>query len=80
MMIEAQGTLIGGLRKVKSVTPSDSAPLLYFTVESLAPKVARAKELGAEIVGKTVDLGKDRGRYQWIRDREGHVIGLWAPE
>jgi predicted enzyme related to lactoylglutathione lyase len=55
-------------------------PILYFTVEKLAPKTTRAKELGAEIVGQTVDLGKDRGRYQWIRDREGHLIGLWGSE
>jgi len=57
-----------------------NAPILYFTVDKLAPKVARAKELGADFVGATVDLGRDRGCYQWIRDRSGNLIGLWGPE
>jgi predicted enzyme related to lactoylglutathione lyase len=93
VMIEADGTLIGGLRVVASpslAAPSPigrgtaraqgeaSGPILYFTVEKLTEKVARAKELGAQIVGQTVDLGKDRGRYQWIRDREGNLVGLWG--
>src|ERR1035441_5825106 len=52
VMIDAGGTLIGGLRKVpKGAATPASGPVLYFTVESLAPKMARAKELGAEIVG-----------------------------
>ena len=85
VMIDAGGKLIGGLRKYSSPQVAAATghgagegPILYFTVENLAAKVARAKELGAEIVGQTVDLGHDRGRYQWIRDREGHVIALWA--
>ena len=95
VMINAGGQLIGGLRKIasppsplpvgeggpsKTVGEEPQAPILYFTVEKLAPKIARAKELGAEIVGQTVDLGNDRGLYQWIRDREGNLIGLWAPQ
>jgi len=92
VMVEAGGQLIGGLRKVASPpTPlptgeggrrpgEASYPILYFTVEKLDPKVARAKELGATLEGQTVNLGKDRGRYQWIRDRAGNLIGLWAPE
>ena|ERR1700687_1823639 len=65
----------------KSQPPTDySGPILYFTVDKLGPKVARAKELGAQIVGETVNLGKDRGCYQWIRDREGNLIALWAPQ
>lgn len=81
VMIEAGGRLIGGIRKVvapKGAEPFPSAPILYFTVPDLSAKVARAKELGAEIIGETVDLGKGRGRYQWIRDREGTLIALWA--
>jgi predicted enzyme related to lactoylglutathione lyase len=81
-MIQVQDTLIGGLRRVPSLPKrSDvNGPILYFTVQKLAPKVARAKELGAELVGKIVDLGRDRGRYQWLRDREGNLIALWGPE
>jgi len=79
VMIDAGGKLIGGLRRVDApIQARADAPVLYFTVEKLASKVARARELGAEIVGSRVDLGNDRGSYQWIRDREGHVIGLWA--
>jgi predicted enzyme related to lactoylglutathione lyase len=78
VMIEVAGQLIGGMRKISSSHPEREGPILYFTVDQLGPKVARAKELGAEIVNQTVDLGKDRGRYQWIRDREGNLIGLWA--
>ena len=93
VMIEVDGMLIGGLRRVASVAtprpkrnhppPSESlaaGPILYFTVDKLAAKVARAKELGAEIVGESVELGNGRGCYQWIRDREGHLIGLWGPQ
>src|SRR5689334_14299222 len=76
VMIDAAGKLIGGLRRVESIAKGSATPLLYFTVGKLAPTVARAKELGAEIVGKTVELGKERGRYQWIRDRAGNLIGL----
>lgn len=82
VMIDVGGKLIGGLRKTKSpasLTKSD-VPILYFTVDELTPKIARAKELGAEIIGSAVNLGRERGRYQWIRDREGHLIGLWAPK
>jgi uncharacterized protein len=80
VMIDVGGKLIGGLRQVSAEALAKAGPILYFTVEKLAPKVARAKELGAEIVGQTVVLGKDRGCYQWIRDREGNLIGLWGPE
>ena len=94
VMIDVAGKLVGGLRKVaspKSPLPKGeggrrgdpgegNGPILYFTVDQLTPAVARAEELGAEIVGQTVDLGKDRGRYQWIRDRTGNLIALWASQ
>lgn len=80
VMIDAGGQLIGGLRKVTSPPASGdvSVPILYFTVEVVSSKAARAKELGATLVGAIVDLGKGRGRYQWMRDREGNLIGLWG--
>jgi predicted enzyme related to lactoylglutathione lyase len=82
VMIEVGGELIGGLRQVPNVSVSSTdqpqSPLIYFTVDRLAEKVARAKELGAKLVGSIVDVGSDRGRYQWIRDREGNLIGLWS--
>jgi predicted enzyme related to lactoylglutathione lyase len=81
VMIQVREKLIGGLRRVPRLPkPSDvSGPILYFTVENLTDKIKRAKELGAETVGGTVNLGKNRGLYQWIRDREGNLIGLWGP-
>ena len=80
VMIDAGGHLIGGLRKVKSSSPAPlgSAPIIYFTVERLQAAVQRARDLGAEIIGTPVDLGKGRGQYQWLRDRGGHLIGIWA--
>jgi len=80
VMIQVGETLIGGLRKVASL-PSDGAnPILYFTVELLGPAVTRAKELGAVLVGDKVDLGKGRGCYQRLQDREKNLIALWAPQ
>jgi predicted enzyme related to lactoylglutathione lyase len=82
VMIQVGGSLIGGLRRTeKRVTPQPelSLPLIYFTVGELAPKVKRAKELGAILVGEKVDLGKQRGCYQRILDREKNLIALWAP-
>jgi predicted enzyme related to lactoylglutathione lyase len=82
-VIEHGGEWIGGLREM----PKDNArknecdaPVLYFTVEQLDPAVARAKELGAKLVGNRVELGKQRGVYQWIRDREENLVALWGPQ
>ena len=86
VMIEHEGTLIGGLRRVTGPSTKTShvlkstGPVLYFSVDHLPAKVTRAKELGAEIVGETVKLGLRRGCYQWIRDRAGNLIGLWAAQ
>jgi predicted enzyme related to lactoylglutathione lyase len=83
VMVEAGGELIGGLRSTAGKpfprAGESASPVLYFSVENLEDKVIRAKELGAEIVGTMVDLGRNRGRYQWIRDRTGNLIGLWGP-
>jgi predicted enzyme related to lactoylglutathione lyase len=81
VMIHVGDKLIGGLRQMTiPIQARSDAPVLYFNVEKLTAAVERAKELGAEIIGKTVDLGKDRGSYQWIRDREGNLVGLWSPQ
>lgn len=80
VMIEEEGKLIGGLRRVqKPIASADSScPIVYLSVANLTACVKRAKELGAGIVGEIVELGHDRGRYQWIRDRTGNLIGLWS--
>ncbi len=82
-VIEKNGEWIGGLRQMPQ--PNDrkkecDAPVVFITVEKLAPAVSRAKELGAQLVGERVELGKQRGTYQWFRDRESNVLALWAPE
>lgn len=82
-VIEKNGETIGGLRKTtldNQRKKEADGPVLYFTVEKLEPAVVRAKELGAEIVGQRTELGKERGSYQWIRDREKNLIGLWGPQ
>ena len=79
VMIQVGETLIGGLRKVASPPSEGANPILYFTVELLEPAVKRAKELGAVLVGNKVDLGKGRGCYQQLQDREKNLIALWAP-
>ena len=81
VLIEDKAILIGGFRRVEEPlkkTLTFSSPLVYFTVDKLEAAVARARDLGADIVGEIMNLGKERGRYQWIRDREGNLIGLWA--
>src|SRR3982074_1499691 len=49
VMVDVGGKLIGGIRRVSTSPrrPDTSTPILYFTVNELAQKVARAKELGA---------------------------------
>ena len=82
-VIQKGDETIGGLRQttLPNARKSDcDTPVLYFTVERLEPAVSRAKELGAKLVGERVELGKQRGAYQWIRDRENNVVALWAPQ
>lgn len=78
VMIESGGTLIGSFRRSRSLPSGDASPILYFTVHNLNDSVQRARDLGARLEGPRVELGRDRGRYQWLRDRSGHRIGLWA--
>ena len=82
VMIQADGVLIGGIRRVKSKTCNrgEDAPILYFSVEALKAATLRARELGAVLVGEPVNLGHARGHYQWLEDREKNLVALWAPE
>ncbi len=83
VMIQVDNELIGGLRQVASDKLKGGehlAPLIYFTVEALEPKINRVKELGGTLVGERMDLGIDRGSYQWFRDREGNLVAFWAPK
>lgn len=82
VMIQVGDALIGGLRRIQEPLqgqPNLSGPILYFTVDQLEPKIKRAKELGAILVGDKVDLGKGRGCYQQLQDREKNLIALWGP-
>jgi predicted enzyme related to lactoylglutathione lyase len=81
-VIQAGNEMIGGLRQTPagSLKKDGAAPVIYFTVEVLEPAVKRARDLGAEIVGEKVVMGDERGRYQWLRDRQENLIALWAPK
>ncbi|MCG3204683.1 MAG: hypothetical protein KCHDKBKB_01398 [Elusimicrobia bacterium] len=79
-VIQAGEELIGGLRKASAETQSQNSSVLYFTVPNLESSAQRVKELGGQLVGERVDLGKNRGSYQWFRDREGNMAALWAAQ
>jgi uncharacterized protein len=78
-VIQAGEELIGGIRQTSAGPSGHSTPILYFTVDDLDSYSNRVKELGGKLIGEPVDLGKDRGSYQWFRDREQNVVALWAP-
>jgi len=79
-MIVLEGEFIGGLRKGKAKEKQGEAPVIYFHVDQLAPKIKQALSLGAQLEGGTVDLGLNRGCFQWLRDPEQNLIGFWARE
>lgn len=82
-VIQKDRDLIGGLRQTTGDNAAKTAaetPVLYFTVAELSPAVARARELGAKIVGQRVDMGEERGSTQHLRDRQNNLIALWAPK
>ncbi len=82
-VIEKDDEYIGGLRLMtldNALKKNSDSPVLYFTVEKLDPAVQRVKELGAKLVGERTELGKQRGVYQWFRDREENLVALWAPQ
>ena len=83
VMIQIGNDLIGGLRQVDSEKlqqKESQGPIVYFTVDKLEPKKQRIKELGGKLIGDQVDLGQDRGSYQWFRDRENNLVALWAEQ
>lgn len=79
-VIQAGEELIGGLRKGAPEKTAKNTPVLYFTVKNLAGASSRVRELGGKLEGAPVHLGKNRGSFQWVRDREGNLIALWAEE
>src|SRR5688572_16119634 len=76
-VIQAGDELIGGIRKAVPEKTAKNAPVLYFTVKNLAGASSRVRELGGKLEGAPVNLGKKRGSFQWVRDREGNLIALW---
>ncbi len=79
-MIEVDGELIGGLRKVEPGIQQGEAPVLYFCVDQLEEKTRQAQELGARLSGLRVDLAASRGSFQGIIDLDDNIIALWAFE
>ncbi len=78
--IQAGEELIGGLRQTADSTRAAAAPVIYFTVDNIDAYASRVCELGGTLVGERIDLGKNRGSYQWFRDRAQNLVALWAPE
>jgi len=77
-MIEVDGTFIGGLRKTQNTEREGSPPVIYFHVDVLASKLKTAVALGARLEGERVDLGANRGCFQWLRDPDQNLIGFWS--
>ena len=80
-VIEKEGAWIGGLRRVSGAPAAKKdceGPVLYITVEGLEAAAARAKELGARLVGEAVRMKGGRGAYQRFRDPEDNLLALWA--
>lgn len=70
--------LIGGLRKVEKIITDGIGPIIYITVDDLANTCQRVKDLGGKLSGENVFLNDGRGTFQWFRDREGNLLGLWS--
>lgn len=68
----------GALAKGDVYVPSLEGPILYFSVDDLDPVLARAKELGAEVLYPKKSIGPN-GFVAEIRDSEGNRLALHAP-
>ncbi len=77
-VIQAGEEIIGGLRLVSAPERGLNGTVLYFTVDDLDISCVRVKELGGTLVEGKMDLGNNRGAYQWFRDREGNLAALWS--
>lgn len=64
-----------GLLEVKAVQPSQ-AVLIHVQVNDLAEFLAKAQQLGADIVTPTTVV-PGHGRYAQVTDPDGHWIGLF---
>ena len=78
IIIQAEEDMIGGLKKAPKPVNKGESPVMYFTVDTLAPAVEKAKQLGAELVGETVVIDNDHGTFHWIKDHDKNLIALWA--
>ncbi|MFQ5588947.1 MAG: VOC family protein [Nitrospiria bacterium] len=79
-MIEVDGTFIGGLRKTRAENRAETAPVIYFHVDSLERAIQQAEALGGRLEGERVDLGLNRGCFQWLRDPDHNLIAFWVRE
>ena len=63
----------------ESDTPWGNGVLLWFRVEDFDGAVARARELGAEILEGPQYNERARHDELWLRDPDGYVVGLAGP-
>jgi hypothetical protein len=64
---------------------ADAAPhghgvLLWFQVDDFAATVARARELGAEVVLEPYFNPAPKHREMWLRDHDGYVVVIAGPD
>lgn len=52
---------------------------LYVEVDDLEAYAARATELGGQVMVPPTDIPGGKGRFAWITDPEGTVVGLFTP-
>jgi predicted enzyme related to lactoylglutathione lyase len=77
-LIKVGDEMIGGLRKAEGSIVKTEAPVIHFAVSKLDPAIARAKQLGATLVGERNDIPDDMGSFQWLRDKDGNLVSIWA--
>lgn len=67
----AAGALVAGSES----QPSVDGAVVYFSVMSVEESVARAKDLGADILMPRTDIG-EHGWVAWVKDTEGNRIAV----
>ena len=80
LLIQSEGTMIGGFRRANGIRVEADSPVIYFSVNKLASSIQRAKDLGAQLVGELTQISEDDGSFQWLRDQDKNLFSLWASQ
>lgn len=68
--------IVGGIGP--SQAPGDTGVKIYVRVGDLEGELARAGELGADVLAPPMDLPDGWGRIAVVSDPDGNPVGLWA--